>query len=38
MAIQTSLANHLLVAMPSLKDAPFTRSVIYGCEHHDQGQ
>jgi putative transcriptional regulator len=33
----TSLANHLLIAMPSLQDPNFKRSVIYICEHHIQG-
>ncbi len=37
MAIITSLANQLLIAMPSLRDPNFERSVIYICEHHDQG-
>ena len=35
-AIQ-SLANHLLVAMPSLHDPFFSRSVTYVCEHNEQG-
>lgn len=35
-AIQ-SLANHLLVAMPSLHDPFFSRSVTYICEHNEQG-
>lgn len=37
MATNTSLANHLLIAMPSLTDPNFVRSVIYICEHHTQG-
>ena len=37
MAMNTSLANHLLIAMPSLTDPNFERSVIYICEHHVQG-
>ncbi|TAL63996.1 MAG: YqgE/AlgH family protein [Legionella sp.] len=37
MAIISSLANHLLVAMPSLNDPNFERTVIYVCEHHVQG-
>ncbi len=37
MALQMSLANHLLVAMPSSKDVNFAQSVIYVCEHHVQG-
>ncbi|KTD33746.1 transcriptional regulator [Legionella nautarum] len=37
MAHHSSLANHLLIAMPSLTDPNFERSVIYVCEHHVQG-
>ncbi|KTC99599.1 YqgE/AlgH family protein [Legionella erythra] len=37
MAIDTSLANHILVAMPSLTDPNFQRTVVYVCEHHVQG-
>ena len=37
MANNASLANHLLIAMPSLTDPNFERSVIYVCEHHVQG-
>ena len=37
MAINTSLANHLLIAMPSLHDPNFAKSVIYVCEHTAQG-
>ncbi|MBA2651683.1 MAG: YqgE/AlgH family protein [Tatlockia sp.] len=37
MANNSSLANHLLIAMPSLTDPNFERSVIYICEHHVQG-
>lgn len=37
MAIISSLANHLLIAMPSLNDPNFEHAVIYICEHHDQG-
>lgn len=37
MAIISSLANHLLIAMPSLNDPNFERSVVYLCEHHEQG-
>lgn len=33
----SSLANHLLVAMPSLHDPNFARTVIYVCEHQDEG-
>lgn len=37
MATITSLANHLLIAMPSLHDPNFEKSVIYVCEHQAQG-
>lgn len=37
MAIHSSLANHLLIATPSVTDPMFERSVIYVCEHHIQG-
>ena len=37
MAIISSLANHLLIAMPSLSDPNFERTVIYLCEHHELG-
>jgi putative transcriptional regulator len=37
MAIINSLANHLLIAMPSLNDPNFEHTVIYLCEHHEQG-
>ena len=37
MAIISSLANHLLIAMPSLNDPNFEKTVIYICEHHDKG-
>ncbi|MCE9678049.1 YqgE/AlgH family protein [Shewanella sp. AS1] len=32
-----SLRNHLLIAMPSLNDTFFERSVIYLCDHDKQG-
>ncbi len=32
-----SLQNHLLLAMPSLNDSVFERSVIYLCEHNQHG-
>lgn len=32
-----NLTNHFLIAMPSMKDTHFTRSVIYVCEHNDDG-
>lgn len=37
MTLSTSLANHLLIAMPTLKDPDFEKSVIYVCEHSVQG-
>lgn len=37
MSIITSLANHMLIAMPSLTDPNFERSVIYVCENQEQG-
>lgn len=33
----TSLANQFLIAMPLLDDSYFGRSVIYLCEHDDEG-
>jgi putative transcriptional regulator len=33
----TSLAGQLLVAMPTMSDKRFERSVIYVCDHNDQG-
>lgn len=33
----TSLANHLLVALPSLTDATFARSVALICQHDENG-
>lgn len=32
-----NLANHFLVAMPGMKDPYFQRSVIYVCEHNEDG-
>ncbi|KKC99860.1 MULTISPECIES: YqgE/AlgH family protein [Photobacterium] len=32
-----NLTNHFLVAMPSLQDPHFKRSVVYVCEHNDEG-
>lgn len=32
-----SLQNHLLIAMPSLQDTLFERTVIYLCEHDEKG-
>jgi putative transcriptional regulator len=37
MTLGTSLANHMLVAMPSLDDPNFKHSVVYICEHHVEG-
>jgi len=37
MAIGASLANHFLIAMPTLNDSNFSRSLIYVCENHTQG-
>ncbi|MGF1785161.1 YqgE/AlgH family protein [Photobacterium swingsii] len=31
------LTNHFLIAMPSLQDSSFKRSVVYVCEHNDEG-
>lgn len=33
----TSLANQLLIAMPSLDESYFGRTIIYLCEHDDDG-
>ncbi|MCP3864433.1 YqgE/AlgH family protein [Marisediminitalea sp.] len=32
-----SLANHFLIAMPSMEDPFFARSLTYICEHNDEG-
>ncbi|WP_213990665.1 YqgE/AlgH family protein [Sodalis sp. dw_96] len=32
-----NLQHHFLIAMPSLQDPLFKRSVIYVCEHNDEG-
>ncbi len=32
-----SLQNHLLIAMPSMQDPYFSRTVTYICEHNDKG-
>lgn len=34
---ETNLSNHFLIAMPSLQDANFYRTVAYICEHDDEG-
>jgi putative transcriptional regulator len=33
----TNLTNHFLIAMPGLQDDLFARSVVYVCEHGEQG-
>ncbi|CAD83322.1 putative transcriptional regulator [Candidatus Blochmanniella floridana] len=33
----TNLQNHFLVAMPTLQDPLFKKSVVYICEHNDTG-
>ena len=33
----TNFENQLLIAMPSLNDSYFDRSVIYVCEHNNEG-
>ena len=35
--IENSLKNNFLIAMPALNDPLFHQSVIYLCEHSDQG-
>jgi len=37
MTENTCLANHFLIAMPSLEDGNFSRSVTYICEHDENG-
>lgn len=37
MATINTLANHLLIAMPSLHDPNFEKTVIYICEHRQEG-
>ncbi|AJJ61865.1 YqgE/AlgH family protein [Yersinia aldovae] len=32
-----NLQHHFLIAMPSLQDPQFKRSVVYICEHNDEG-
>jgi len=34
---ETNLSNHFLIAMPTLQDANFYRTVAYICEHDDEG-
>ena len=33
----TSLEGQFLIAMPSLRDGPFARSVVYMCAHREDG-
>lgn len=33
----TTFSNHFLIAMPNMADNRFTRSVIYICEHNENG-
>lgn len=37
MTTGASLANHFLIAMPTINDSSFSKSLIYVCEHHIQG-
>ncbi len=37
MTENTCLANHFLIAMPSLEDGNFSKSVTYICEHDENG-
>jgi len=37
MTEETNLTNHFLIAMPSLEDGNFSRSVTYICEHNENG-
>lgn len=37
MATISSLSNHLLIAMPLLHDPNFEKTVIYLCEHREEG-
>ncbi|HCL12602.1 MAG TPA: YqgE/AlgH family protein, partial [Alteromonas sp.] len=32
-----NLANHFLIAMPSMEDPFFSRSLTYICEHNEEG-
>lgn len=34
---QASLKNHFLIAMPSIKDSSFSRTVTYVCDHNEYG-
>jgi len=35
--VKMELQDHFLIAMPQLEDSYFQRTVIYICEHNDQG-
>ena len=35
--MRMNLTNHFLVAMPGMKDPYFQNSVIYVCEHNEEG-
>lgn len=37
MDAETNLTDHFLIAMPSLEDTNFSRTVTYICEHNEQG-
>jgi putative transcriptional regulator len=37
MDAETNLTDHFLIAMPSLEDSNFSRTVTYICEHNEQG-
>ncbi len=37
MSVANGLSSQLLIAMPSLRDANFARSVTYVCQHGDEG-
>ena len=34
---QVNLTNHFLIAMPSMADPHFSRTLTYICEHSDKG-
>ncbi|MSQ57390.1 MAG: YqgE/AlgH family protein [Limnohabitans sp.] len=36
-SLPINLTHHFLIAMPSLSDASFSRSVVYMCEHSERG-
>ncbi len=37
MTLSTSLRNHFLIAMPTLDDPNFSHTVMYICEHNEEG-